>query len=131
TAPRGRSQVPGPFAEPHALRAGHRRERGCDYGSQILPPGASLFFHAAAEPSCFFSDFSPRPLLDGVTVALYPCWDTTQGDSTMQIHAAAPLFAWGELEDCPTLQNLRDFVYTVPDPRLLHGLRAAPGTSRR
>jgi hypothetical protein len=24
------------------------------------------------------------------------------------IHAAEPLFAWGELEDCPTLTTIRD-----------------------
>jgi len=48
----------------------------------------------------------------------------------MQIHAAAPLFAWGELEDCPTLQTLRDFLDTVPDQPLLDGLRAARGKGR-
>ena len=45
----------------------------------------------------------------------------------MFIHAAEPLFAWGELEDCPTLLPLRDFLQTLPDQPLLSGLQAARG----
>jgi Transposase DDE domain/Transposase domain (DUF772) len=48
----------------------------------------------------------------------------------MQIHAAQPLFAWGELEDCPTLQTIRDFLDAVPDHDLLQGLRQARGKGR-
>jgi hypothetical protein len=48
----------------------------------------------------------------------------------MRIHAAEPLFAWGELEDCPTLTTLRDFLDTVPDQPLLDGLYAARGHGR-
>jgi hypothetical protein len=48
----------------------------------------------------------------------------------MLIHAAEPLFAWGQLEDCPTLATLRDFLQTVPDQTLLEGLRAARGHGR-
>ena len=33
----------------------------------------------------------------------------------MLIHAAEPLFAWGELEDHPTLVTIRDFLDAVPD----------------
>ena len=43
----------------------------------------------------------------------------------MHIHAAQPLFAWGCLDDCPTLVTIRDFLDTVPDQELLAGLRAA------
>jgi hypothetical protein len=48
----------------------------------------------------------------------------------MLIHAAEPLFAWGQLEDCPTLATLRDFLQTVPDQKLLDGLAAARGKGR-
>jgi hypothetical protein len=48
----------------------------------------------------------------------------------MLIHAAQPLFAWGELEDCPTLATIRDFLDTVPDQPLLDGLVAARGHGR-
>jgi DDE family transposase/transposase-like protein DUF772 len=48
----------------------------------------------------------------------------------MLIHAAEPLFAWGELEDCPTLATIRDFLAAVPDQALLDGLRAARGHGR-
>ncbi len=43
----------------------------------------------------------------------------------MLIHAAQPVFAWGCLNDCPTLVTIRDFLTTVPDQDLLAGLRAA------
>jgi hypothetical protein len=48
----------------------------------------------------------------------------------MHIHAAQPLFAWGCLDDCPTLLTIRDFLDTVPDQALLAGLRAARGHGR-
>jgi hypothetical protein len=48
----------------------------------------------------------------------------------MLVHAAEPLFAWGQLEDCPTLATLADFLQTVPDQRLLDGLAAARGKGR-
>jgi hypothetical protein len=46
------------------------------------------------------------------------------------IHAAEPLFAWGQLEDCPTLATIRDFLDTIPDQPLLDGLRQARGHGR-
>jgi hypothetical protein len=48
----------------------------------------------------------------------------------MRIHAADPLFAWGRLEDHPTLMTIRQFLDTVPDQELLDGLRAARGKGR-
>jgi DDE family transposase/transposase-like protein DUF772 len=48
----------------------------------------------------------------------------------MLIHAAEPLFAWGELEDHPTLLGIRDFLAAVPDQDLLAGLQAARGKGR-
>jgi hypothetical protein len=48
----------------------------------------------------------------------------------MLIHATEPLFAWGELEDHPTLATLRDFLAAVPDQELLAGLQAARGKGR-
>src|SRR5262249_31180247 len=46
------------------------------------------------------------------------------------IHAAEALFAWGELEDCPTLTTIRDALAAVPDQPLLAGLHAARGRGR-
>src|ERR1043166_6123957 len=48
----------------------------------------------------------------------------------MLIHAAEPLFAWEELEDCPTLTTIRDALQVVPDQALLAGLIAARGHGR-
>jgi hypothetical protein len=48
----------------------------------------------------------------------------------MRIHAAQPLFAWGELEDCPSLNTIRDFLQLVPDDELLQGLQLARGKGR-
>jgi hypothetical protein len=48
----------------------------------------------------------------------------------MCIHATEPLFAWGQLEDHPTLLTLRQFLHAVPDQQLLGGLRAARGKGR-
>lgn len=48
----------------------------------------------------------------------------------MRIHAADPLFAWGQLEDHATLTTIRDFLAAVPDRELLDGLRAARGKGR-
>jgi hypothetical protein len=48
----------------------------------------------------------------------------------MHIHAAEPLFAWGQLEDCPTLATIRDLLQALPDQPLLEGLRAARGRGR-
>jgi len=48
----------------------------------------------------------------------------------MHIHAAQPLFAWAALDDCPTLTSIRDFLNSVPDQALLHGLQQARGHGR-
>ena len=48
----------------------------------------------------------------------------------MRIHATHPLFAWGQLEDCPTLLTIRDFLQAVPDQTLLDGLQQARGHGR-
>lgn len=48
----------------------------------------------------------------------------------MLIHAAQPLFAWGELEDCPTLATIGDALDTLPDQQLLAGLEKARGHGR-
>src|SRR5262249_40210349 len=45
-------------------------------------------------------------------------------------HTTQPLFAWGHLEDHPTLVTLRDFLDTIPDHDLLAGLEAARGKGR-
>lgn len=48
----------------------------------------------------------------------------------MRIHVAQPLFAWDRLEDSPSLKTVRDFLASVPDSRLLDGLRTARGKGR-
>ncbi len=48
----------------------------------------------------------------------------------MKIHATASLFAWSELEDCPTLGTIRDFLQTIDDEDLLEGLQQARGRGR-
>jgi hypothetical protein len=48
----------------------------------------------------------------------------------MLIHATQPLFAWGQLEDCPSLQTIRQVLETLPDQQLLDGLQQARGHGR-
>lgn len=48
----------------------------------------------------------------------------------MLIHACRPLFAWGELEDCPSLHTIRLFLESLPDQELLDGLQQARGHGR-
>lgn len=48
----------------------------------------------------------------------------------MRIHVAKPLFAWDCLEDNPSLKTVRDFLASIPDGRLLAGLRAWRGKGR-
>lgn len=48
----------------------------------------------------------------------------------MIIAAQQPLFAWSELDDCPTLATLRQALEAIPDQALLDGLRAARGKGR-
>jgi hypothetical protein len=48
----------------------------------------------------------------------------------MRIHVAKPLFAWDCLEDSPSLKTIRDFLASIPDAKLLDGLRMARGKGR-
>jgi hypothetical protein len=48
----------------------------------------------------------------------------------MLIHITKPIFAWDELEDSPTLQDLRQLLTALPDARLLESLRMARGKGR-
>lgn len=48
----------------------------------------------------------------------------------MRIHVAKPLFAWDCLEDSPSLKTIRDFLASIPDAKLLDGLRTARGKGR-
>jgi hypothetical protein len=41
----------------------------------------------------------------------------------MRLHATQPLFAWEELDDCPSLDTIGQFLQLVPDARLLAELR--------
>lgn len=48
----------------------------------------------------------------------------------MKVPATKPLFAWDCLEDSPTLQTIRLFLESIPDHKLLQGLRDARGKGR-
>jgi hypothetical protein len=48
----------------------------------------------------------------------------------MLIHATKPLFAWEELDDSPTLQDIKQLLATLPDGKLLESLRIARGKGR-
>ena len=48
----------------------------------------------------------------------------------MRIHATAPLFAWAELEDSPSLVTIRAVLQSLPDQDLLDGLQRARGHGR-
>jgi hypothetical protein len=48
----------------------------------------------------------------------------------MRIAMTEPLFAWGRLEDSPSLQTLKQLLAAVPDGALLEGLRQHRGRGR-
>jgi hypothetical protein len=48
----------------------------------------------------------------------------------MRIAVTRPLFAWGCLEDSPSLQTIRDFLHALPDAKLLQALRRWRGRGR-
>ncbi len=48
----------------------------------------------------------------------------------MRIHVSQPLFAWDCLEDSPSVKTIRDFLASIPDAKLLEGLRIARGKGR-
>jgi Transposase DDE domain/Transposase domain (DUF772) len=48
----------------------------------------------------------------------------------MRLHATDPLFAWEQLDDCPTLTSIREFLELLPDQELLDGLQQARGPGR-
>jgi len=48
----------------------------------------------------------------------------------MRITMTAPLFAWEQLDDSPSLTTLRAFLQAVPDDKLLHQLRRWRGRGR-
>jgi hypothetical protein len=48
----------------------------------------------------------------------------------MQIAITKPLFAWDGLQDSPSLATIKTFLASVPDARLLEGLRQHRGRGR-
>lgn len=48
----------------------------------------------------------------------------------MRIHINKPLFAWDCLEDEPSIKTIRDFLASIPDAKLLEGLRISRGKGR-
>lgn len=48
----------------------------------------------------------------------------------MHIHVTKPLFAWDCLDDSPSLKTIRDFLASIPDGKLLDGLRIWRGKGR-
>jgi Transposase DDE domain/Transposase domain (DUF772) len=48
----------------------------------------------------------------------------------MLIHFTKPLFAWEELDDSPTLADIRQLLAALPDAKLLESLRIARGKGR-
>jgi hypothetical protein len=48
----------------------------------------------------------------------------------LRLTVTQPLFAWEALEDCPSLQTVRDLLAIVPDGRLLDALRRSRGHGR-
>jgi hypothetical protein len=48
----------------------------------------------------------------------------------MLIHFTKSLFAWEELDDSPTLADIRRLLAALPDAKLLESLRTARGKGR-
>jgi len=48
----------------------------------------------------------------------------------MRIAVTKPLFAWGSLEDSPSLSTIQQLLASLPDARLLEGLRQSRGRGR-
>lgn len=48
----------------------------------------------------------------------------------MKLASTKPLFAWDELDDCPDIKTLREFLQSVPDGKLIASLTQARGRGR-
>src|SRR3954451_15301019 len=104
--------------------------RGRRRGSKPAYPRPSLVFSGRPRASPAISRFLPQlPSPRGRRCAVGSDLPA-QRTPTMLIHATEPLFAWGQLEDCPTLTTIRDCLEAVPDQELLAGLVAARGHGR-
>src|SRR5215510_13636113 len=80
-----------------------------------LPPTKPGFFAVTRLCCPCFRDFSPTADFSGGVLALVTSGWFFTGGFHMHIHAAQPLFAWGCLDDSPTLVTLRAFLDTIPD----------------
>lgn len=53
-----------------------------------------------------------------------------QGGCPVYVAMTKPLFAWDCLQDSPTLATIRQFLRSIPDAKLLEGLRQHRGRGR-
>ncbi len=83
---------------------------------------------SAARPARFFRVLYPAMPRTSVPLHCYPEVFATK-PADMLIHAAEPLFAGGQLDDCPTPATIRAFLQAVPDQPLLEGLQGTTPTS--
>ena len=52
------------------------------------------------------------------------------GSNYVRVPINARLFPWDQLDDCPSLKTLREFLAVFPDAELLASLRRARGRGR-
>jgi hypothetical protein len=86
-------------------------------------------FGLAGASGAIFLFLSPRWRFNGGGLAL-SAFPLDPPRTAVLIHAAKPLFAWGELEDVPQLRTIKEVLSSLPDEHLLDGLRAARGNGR-
>src|SRR5262245_24633572 len=101
--------------------------QGLRGGVGWFTPPCALFSRCAEVAEVASLLFTPRlPWLGSplrcISLRLQP-----QRRCLMLLHAADPLFARGELEDCPSLSTIRELLQALPDAPLLDGLQAARG----
>jgi hypothetical protein len=60
------------------------------------------------------------------------CWGLTptHEGSAVYVATAKPLFAWDCLQDSPSLRTVKQFLASIPDAKLLEGLRRHRGRGR-
>ena len=77
-----------------------------------------------------FLDFSTTTGLGRGCGAVYTVAARILKETPVYIAASKPLFAWDCLQDSPSLGAIKQFLASIPDARLLEGLRRHRGRGR-
>jgi hypothetical protein len=89
-----------------------------------------LFFSTSGFHAAEFSDFSTTTGMVRGCSALYIRASRLSKEVSVYVAMSKPLFAWDCLQDSPSLGVIKQFLASIPDGRLLQGLRQHRGRGR-